>query len=123
MPGTKVRLGVSRGGKALTFEVLLTKLDEKPDELIPGVDVTPLTDETRLRFRIPARFDGLMVRAVDKDSPYADVLVPDVLIVQIDRDDVTDLPTAKAKLTPGRHLLYVYYRGALRVVRIDIKEG
>jgi serine protease Do/serine protease DegQ len=123
MPGTKVKLGVSRGGKTLTFEILLTKLDENPDELVPGVDVTPLNDEARLRLRIPARFDGLLIRTVDKDSPYADVLVPNVLIVQIDRDDVTDLASAKAALTPGRHLLYVFYRGALRVVRIDIKAG
>ncbi len=121
MPGKKVKLGIFRDGKPLTVEVLLTKLDEKPDELIAGVDVTPLTEEIRLRFRIPARFDGLMIRAVDKESPYAEVLVRDVLIVQIDRDDVTDLASAKAKLTPGRHMLYVYYRGALRVVRIEIK--
>ena len=123
MPGTKLKLGLSRGGKPVTVEVMLTKLDEKPDELIPGVDVVPLTDELRARFRIPARFDGLMIRAVDKDSPYAEALAPDVLIVQIDREDVTDLASAKAALTPGRHLLYVFYRGALRVVRIDVKAG
>jgi len=87
------------------------------------VDVTPLTGELRMRFRIPTRFDGLMIRSVDKESPYADTLVPDVLIVQIDREDVTDLASAKSALTPGRHLLYVYYRGALRVVRIEVKAG
>jgi len=123
MPGTKVKLGIFRDGKPLTVEVLLSKLDEKPDELIAGVDVTPLTGELRMRFRIPTRFDGLMIRSVDKESPYADTLVPDVLIVQIDREDVTDLASAKSALTPGRHLLYVYYRGALRVVRIEVKAG
>ena len=35
-------------------------------------------------------------------------------------EDMTDLATAKAALTPGRHMMYVYFRGALRVVRIDI---
>ena len=77
-------------------------------------------EELRARLRIPTRFDGLLIKSVDKDSPYVDTLVPNVLIVQIDREDVTDLATAKAALTPGRHMMYVYFRGALRVVRIDI---
>lgn len=120
-PGTKAKLSISREGKPLTVDVTLATVDEKPDELIPGVDVTPLTDEARARLRIPARFNGLLVRAVDQDSYYADVLMPDFLLVQIDREYVTDLASAKAVLTPGRHLLYVYYRGALRVARIEVK--
>lgn len=132
MPNSAVRLGVSRaldpkatgpdkaGRKSIKVEVNLTKFDEKPDELISGVNVMPLTEELRARLRIPIRFDGLLIKSVDKDSPYVDTLVPNVLIVQIDREDVTDLGTAKAALTPGRHMMYVYYRGALRVVRIDI---
>ncbi|RFC42450.1 MAG: serine protease Do/serine protease DegQ [Verrucomicrobia bacterium] len=132
MPNSAVRLGVSRaldpkatgpdkaGRTSIKVEVNLTKFDEKPDELISGVNVMPLTEELRARLRIPIRFDGLLIKSVDKDSPYVDTLVPNVLIVQIDREDVTDLGTAKAALTPGRHMMYVYYRGALRVVRIDI---
>jgi Do/DeqQ family serine protease len=121
MPETKVKLSISRDGNARTIDATLAKFDEKPDELIDGVDVTPLTEEFRVRLRIPARFDGLVVKAVGKDSPYADVLAPEFLIVQIDREFVTDLASAKASLTPGRHMLYVYYRGALRVARIEIK--
>ncbi len=120
-PGAKVKLALSRDGKPVTVEVTLEKLDEKPDELLSGVDVTPLTSELRARLRIPARFDGLLVKNVAEDSPYADTLVPELLIVQIDREYVSDLASAKAALSPGRHLLYVYYRGALRVARIEIK--
>jgi Do/DeqQ family serine protease len=119
-PGTRVKLSVSRNGKPLTVEATLGKLDEKPNELIPGVDVTVLTNEARHRLGIPARFNGLLVTAVAESSPYRDQLVPNVLIMQIDREDVTDLAAAKAALTPGRHLLYVFYRGAPRVARIEI---
>ena len=87
---------------------------------LPGVNVAPLTGEIRRRFGIPARFNGLVVTAVAEDSPYREQLIPNILIVQIDREDATDLATAKAALTPGRHMLYVFYRGGLRVVRIDI---
>ncbi len=58
--------------------------------------------------------------AVAEDSPYREELGPNLLIVQIDREDVSDLASAKAALTPGRHMMYVYYRGALRVIRIEI---
>ncbi len=120
-PGTVVKLGISREGKPRTIEVSPSKLDEKPDEVLQGVDVTPLTDELRTQLRIPARIDGLVVKSVDRDSPYADVLEPNIVIVQIDREYVGDLASAKAALTPGRHLLYVYYRGAIRVARIEVK--
>ena len=132
MPNSAVKIGISRAldpkasgaGKAvrksIVVEVSLAQFDEKPDELIAGVNVTPLTEELRARLRIPTRFDGLLIKSVDKDSPYVDTLVPNLLIVQIDREDVTDLAAAKAALTPGRHMMYVFYRGALRVVRLDI---
>ena len=64
LPETQVKLSISRDGKALTVEASLAKFDEKPDELIEGVDVTPLTEEVRGRLRVPARFDGLLVKAV-----------------------------------------------------------
>jgi len=85
------------------------------------VDVTVLTAETRRRLAIPTRYNGLLVTTVDENSPYRDQLLPNVLIVQIDRENVTDLASAKAALTPGRHLLYVFYRGALRLARIEIE--
>ncbi len=132
LPESVVRLGISRAvdakasgaGKVartnMVLEVSLAKFDEKPDELIPGVDVSVLTAEQRRRLSIPSRFNGLLITSVDDNSPYRDQLIPNILIVQIDREDVTDLASAKAALTPGRHMMYVYFRGALRVVRIDI---
>jgi serine protease Do/serine protease DegQ len=85
------------------------------------VNVTALTPEARRRSGIPARLNGLMVTSVADDSPYRDQLVPNVLIVQIDREDVTDLASAKTALNPGRHMLYVFYHGGMRVVRLDVE--
>ena len=120
LPGTKINLSISRDGKPLNIEASLAKNDERPDELIAGVNVTPLTPEARRRHGIPTRFNGLMITSVASDSPYRDRLIPDVLIVQIDREDATTLALAKAALTPGRHMLYVFFHGSLRVVRIDV---
>jgi len=62
-----------------------------------------------------------LVTTVDDDSPFADRLAPDVLILQIDRENISDLESARKALTPGRHMLFVYFRGALRVVGIEVK--
>ncbi len=120
-PGTKVKLDVSRDGKTLSLDVTLGKLDDKPNELIAGVDVAPLTPEARKRLNIPARISGLLVTAVEEDSPYAERIVPDVLIVQIDRLEATDLELARRALTPGRHVVYIYYRGALRLIGVEVR--
>jgi serine protease Do/serine protease DegQ len=120
-PGSKVKLKVSRDGKDRLVEAALGKLDEKPDELLSGIEATPLTPESRRRLNIPERLDGLLVTAVDEDSEYSDRFAPDVLILQIDREDVTDLETARKALTPGRHMLFVYFRGALRVVGVEVR--
>jgi serine protease Do/serine protease DegQ len=121
LPGTKVKLDISRNGKPLALEASLDKYDEKPNELIPGVDAVSITPEMRRRLNIPARFSGIVVTAVAEDSPYREQLVPNLLIVQIDREDVPDLASAKAALTPGRHMMYVFYHGSLRVIRIEIE--
>ena len=116
-----MKLKVSRDGKDRTIEAALGKLDEKPDELLSGVEVTPLTLEARRRLNIPTRLNGLLVTTVAEDSDYADRLAPDVLILQIDREDVLDLESARKALTSGRHMLFVYFRGALRVVGVEVK--
>lgn len=119
-PGSEVKLRIARDGKEQDFKVVLGKLDENPNELLPGVDVTPLTSDVRRRLGIPPRFTGLVVTSVDPDSPYADRLAPDVLIVQIDRLDVEDLESARRALTPGRHIMIVYYRGTARVIGVTV---
>ncbi len=120
-PGSKVKLKISRDGKDRTIETALGKLDEKPNELLSGVEVTPLNQEARKRLGVPARLNGLLVTSVNEDSEYADRFAPDVLILQIDREDVSDLETARKALTPGRHMLIVYYHGASRIVGVHVK--
>lgn len=121
LPGTKVKLTISRDGKDKIIEVTLGKLDDNPNELLPGVEAVPLSGEARRRLNIPGRIGGLLITSVDENSEYADKLAPDVLILQIDRTDVTDLATARKVLTPGRHMFFVYFRGAPRVLGLEVK--
>ena len=48
-------------------------------------------------------------------------LVPGMVIVDVNREPVTDLASAKALLKRGeRHLLLVYFRGAYRYLPVDL---
>lgn len=120
-PGSKATLKISRNGKEQSITVTLGKLNENPNEIVSGVRATPLTPELRNRLRIPDRLDGLVVTEIADDSPYSDRLAPNLLITQIDRQEINDVETARSLLTQGRHLLIVYYRGAMRLVNIEVR--
>ncbi len=122
-PGTKAKLRISRDGKERDVEVTLGRLDEKPNEILLGVDAEPLNAEGRRRLSVPPRIEGgLVITNVDENSEYADRLAADMVIVQIDRQNVQDLEAARAALTPGRHLLFVYYRGTLRAISVRVEQ-
>jgi serine protease Do/serine protease DegQ len=121
LPNTKVSIRLIRDGKERTQEVVLGKLSEKPNELVAGVNVSKLTDEIRKRGGIDPRMVGLIVTDVDENSPYADRLLPGMIIVEIDRIPVAEIAAAKAALTAGRHLLFVNFRGINRFVTITVK--
>ncbi|MBP9913141.1 MAG: DegQ family serine endoprotease [Opitutaceae bacterium] len=118
VPGSKVALKVVRDGKESTIEVTLGTLTDKPNELLAGVNVSPLTEEMRRRLGVDARVTGLVVTDVDEKSPYADRLVPNVVIIEINRASVADVTGAKAQLRDGRNLLLVYYRGGYRYITV-----
>ena len=80
-----------------------------------------LTDEIRKRFGLDPRMTGLVVTEVDENSPYADRLIAGMVIIEIDRMPVSEIAAAKLALTPGRHLLFVNYRGINRFVTVTVK--
>jgi serine protease Do/serine protease DegQ len=121
LPDTKVKIKLIREAKELTVEVTLGKLTEKPDELLAGVNVSKLSDEMRKRSGLDPRLNGLIVTEVEETSPYADRLLPGMIIIEIDRVAVTDLNAARQQLIPGRHLLFVNYRGLNRFVTVTVK--
>jgi serine protease Do/serine protease DegQ len=121
-PGSKVSLAVVRGGKPVAVDVALGTQTENPDELLQGVSVTALTDEIRTKLGIDPRISGLLISDVAEDSPYADRLVPGMVIVQINRTPVTSLVAAKSLiLQPGRNLLLVFNNGGLGYVAVTVR--
>ncbi len=123
VPETKATLKIVRDGKPRTIEVTLGKVTEKPNELIDGIDVAPLTPEMRRRIGIrDARITGLVITEVAPDSPYRSQLAPNMVILELNRSAVPDLRTAREKLTPGRNLLAVYDGRAIRYVVVALQR-
>jgi len=121
LPDTKVKIKLIREAKELTLEVTLGKLTDKPNELLLGVNVSKLTEEIRKRSGLDPRLNGLIITDVEETSPYADRLLAGMIIIEIDRVAVTDLNVARQQLIPGRHLLFVNYRGLNRFVTVTVK--
>ncbi len=118
-PGSVAKIKVARDGRERSVEVALDKFADKPDELFAGVNVKPLSNEDRRRLNLEPRVVGLIVTGVEDDSPFRDRLVPNVVIIEINRSPVADVTGAKALVRNGRNFLLVYYRGAARFVVVD----
>ncbi len=109
-PDATASLGVMRDGKPLTIEVTLDRVEEKPNELLPGVDVVPLTPEIRRRLGI-RDIAGLVVTGVADDSPYREGFRVNTVILQINRVPVPDVKTAREKLMRGERNLFMILDG------------
>jgi serine protease Do/serine protease DegQ len=117
-PGSKITLNTARDGKPMVLSVTLAQYPDKPNELIPGVEVGKLTDDVRRHLGIDSRITGLVVAKVDEKSPHAEELPQGSVIVEINRSAVEDIVAAKALIHSGRNLLLVYYQGFQRYLVI-----
>jgi len=134
-PGSKVTLKVIRDGKEQTFSA---KLGELPSEgvaraggwnwpgrrgdALRGVDLGNADARTRRQFDLPLDVQGAVVLSVAPDSPAAGVLQPGDVIVEVNRQRVSNADEAfeAAQKTRGQRLLLRVWRdGGMRFVVID----
>ncbi len=121
LPGAKVELQILRDSKPRTISLTLGSLVDDLNELIKGVDAVKLTADLRRKMDIDPAVEGLVITNVAKDSPFAERLEKDMVIVEIDRNPVTDLASAHQLLRPGRHLLFVYDHGVQAFVVVVVR--
>jgi serine protease Do/serine protease DegQ len=121
-PGTAVKVKFLRAAKEQVVEVKLGKLeaDIANDEFLEGIKATVLDDDYRKQNDIDKRINGLVVTEVDPKSPYHDRLAVGAIILEINHRPVTTVQEARAALTKGNNLLYIYYRGLGRLIAIKI---
>lgn len=129
-PGATVELGLIRDGQPTSVEVELGRREQvsevastpgqSHDSLLPGLAVQELTPQHRQELDLPPDVKGLIVTDADPASPYADVLPPGSVILQINRQPVADLEAAAEALQEGRNLLLVQQRDLLAYVVIEV---
>jgi Do/DeqQ family serine protease len=130
-PDSLVQLKYLRSSKGRDPEehTIEVKLAQRTDdgigqnEFLKGVTVARLTDDLRRNLNISDDriADGLVVTAVDDTSPYSDRLREKMVILQINRVDITDLASAQAALQPGHNIFFVYRRGNFGYIPIEVK--
>ncbi len=129
-PGTKVQLSIVRRGKRLELSVILGSLDGKhvaprqiapdEDEILIGVQLAAISDSIREEFMIPTEIDGVLVREVSFESPYADSLTAGMVILEVNGEPVRDLKELNELLKEGTNDFYTLFEGAkgFSVIRI-----
>ena len=121
-PGTRVELKVLRDGRERSLKVELGALAAGgPAEFLQGVTVQPLDEDMRRRIGAPKDLAGLVITDVAEDSPYARRLVPGMVVVEVNREGVSDLEAARGLLRTGRNLLIVYVRGVFTPIAVSVK--
>ncbi|MGC6506491.1 MAG: Do family serine endopeptidase [Coraliomargaritaceae bacterium] len=125
-PGREVEVTLIRRGKVLEKTVVLGSLNgklsgSKGRSVLEGVELSDLDSELRKELQLPELMQGVLVRSVAEDSPFAKRLRPNMVIVEVN-DVSVDAPNAVGKLLQtGVNSFYVWFEGNPRfiVIRID----
>ncbi len=122
-PGSEVELRVLRDGKEKTIKAKLGALSaaQAATELLPGVSAKTLDTEARRQVGAPRDLEGVVITEVEEDSAYAERLSPGMVVVEVNREPVSDLESAQRLLKPGRNLLIVYVRGLFTPIAVSVK--
>ncbi len=130
-PDSEVRIAVLRNGNRMEVPVVLGRMEETEpekapepelagDELLEGIGVQALTPQLREQLGIAEGVDGLVVVEVSRGSPYADVFPEGALIVQVNRELVTDVKEAKKLVRNGRNLFLLLIEDAFQYVTVRV---
>ena len=127
LPGTEVDVHLVRAGKEEVIPVVLGSLNGSvanaavDDGVIEGVRIDALDDGLRRDYSIPSEIEGLLVTEVDAASPYARILVPGMVVMEVNGSAVDSVDMVEAALVPGVNRLYVWVAGKKGFVVIRIE--
>lgn len=119
-PGTDVRIKLIRDGKPLTLSVRIKelpsqiqRLTERFENIFKGVYVRNITPDIRERLDIPRRITGVIVTAIEDDTPARGVLKENDVIMEINRRRIRDIQDFKVVVSGIKHgdsVLVLLYR-------------
>jgi serine protease Do/serine protease DegQ len=120
MPGSEVALTLIRQGKSLVLPVVLGSLNgervtpELDSSPLEGVVLRPLDANVRDGFSIPEEVSGVLVVAVENDSPFVDKLDKAMVIIEVNGHAVDSVASIEQNLHEGeQNHLYVWSGGSM----------
>ena len=140
-PGKAVEFELIRNGKERSLDVVLGDLDSdnslagvqgnrpkpaKPEELVEGVRIKDLDEETRTALSLDDNVLGVIVESVKDNAPAAEAgLRPGMVITQIDQKNVSNVSEAYDILEDFASdvlLLQVYAAGRRDILAVPLTE-
>ncbi len=125
LPGTEVNLKLIREGEEIVVKAILDAVPGEAiaqNEFMDGIQVEPLSDDLRRQLDIPRTISGVVVSAVESGSPYAQAFTEGMVVLEINRQSITDATSARTALREGRNLFYVFTRGAIRPLVVVVER-
>jgi serine protease Do/serine protease DegQ len=120
MPGSEVAVTLIRQGKSMVLPVVLGSLNGErvaPDldsSPLEGVILRPLDTAAHDGFSIPDEIDGVLVVAVENDSPFVDKLDKLMVILEVNGNAVESVADIEENLHAGeQNHLYVWSGGSM----------
>lgn len=116
-PGTETDLEIYREGDSLDLTVTLGSLDDptavvtSEESPLEGIGLEPVTPASREQWDIDLE-EGIIVTEVNPRSPYAQILAPGMVIVEVNDTRVETVGDLSENLRSGRvNKLWVSFRG------------
>lgn len=131
-PGTDVKVKIVRveaNGKdrkpkerTLSAKLVAQESFSSSDNFLEGVSVEPISDDIRRRLNLDERVGGLVVTDVTPNSPFANRVAPNMIILEINGMPVPSVQAAASAIERGKiNLFLVVYRNVYRHVAVPVR--
>ncbi|MAV39595.1 MAG: protease Do [Puniceicoccaceae bacterium] len=118
-PGSEVIVHLIREGELMEIPVVLGNIDDSlagtsHDGLLEGVRLRILDEAAREQLSVPKEISGVLVSDVASDSPFSRSLLPNMIIMEVNREAVSTPEEVWERLDPEKaNRLYIWYRGSI----------
>lgn len=130
-PGDRVSLTLVREKARLSLDVILAELGgsapvigmgSSSSSFLSGVTVERLSEALRTEHDIDESVEGIVITAVDANSPYVLQLPVGMVIKKVNGKDVSSFEDAAAALKQaGKNMFLVSYKGMNRWIGVEVE--
>lgn len=118
-PGTTVNVEFYRDGEKKVVPVVLGDLETglagvEPVSPLEGIELSGLDARNREEFNVPEEISGVLITGVERTSPFRNIFVPGMVILEMNRSAVGSAPELEEVLVEGRNTAYIWFRGSYR---------